>query len=393
MKLRKIDYLPTDLAQVKNAPQFKRFNLFGLRFGPTRVRELRLSVNDGDATLLAQVRLGKTWVSLPAEMVDAMAERRLALDTHRAILASLEAPMAARPAAPGLAASSSGGVQVGRSASAPDLAGPGLQRRNALRRSVSAPAGEGAAASDNPSFRAPLASARRPVLQRAPSYAASLAAAVETYDDASSAHSGTDSLGLSHGTTVSTPPTSAPSTPLALHTEPYLAAAAVAYCETLARPETYGTEVELAAMAELLRRPIQVLTAHKNAEGDPAGPYRYTQWQTYRPAMAPAVDATPIKLLLDGGGTGSVQETNGNHFVPLVTQAYDRAMSADEVAMARGRAAAGGWCLFDAVGQQAGLSKEEVRASTVAYLRTNMDVLHLVHIGDSGLSLADAMRK
>lgn len=393
MKLRKIDYLPTDLAQVKNAREFKRFNFFGLRFGPTRVRELRLAVNDGDATLSAQVRLGKTWVSLPAKMVDAMAERRFAFDTDRAIIASLEAPMAARPDAPHFAARTNGGVQVGRSASAPDLSGPGLQRRNALRRSVSAPADDGAVADDHASFKAPLASAQRPVLQRAPSYPASLAAKIETYDDASSVHSGTSSPGLSYGTTVSTPPTSAPTTPLALSTEPHFAAAATAYCDRLALAGTYGTEVELAAMAELLRRPIQVLTAHKNTAGDPAGPYRYTQWQTFRPAMAPAVDATPIKLLLDGGGTGSVEQTNGNHFVPLVTQAYDRSMSADEVAMARGRAAPGGWCLFDAVGQQAGLSKEAVRASTVAYLRTNMDVLHLVHIGDSGLSLADAMLK
>lgn len=352
-----LGYLPADLAQVRAAPEFKRFNFFGLRFGSSRVRDLRLAVSEDGLRLQAEVRLGKkTWVKVPAAMVDAMAERRFALDTDRAIQASLSAPLAVRPLAPEVDVGA--GLRRPRADSAPLPAGPGLQRSNAIRRTVSAPQVTEVLDAE---VKLPRSPAQRPAVFRAPSMA-SFVGEVGVWDDESATTASPGSpASASHVSVASTPATSLAAS---VEMSDALPATVRAYCDKMAASGEYGRELEVRALAEVMGRPIYVVQEYfasreghdpelvrvmDEAAGGRASVYQLTQ--AAEPSR-PVAGAEPIVLLLEGGGHGADRDTSGNHYVPMNTNDPAGPWLPTRVNGLRGKALGNGDCLFYAVSQR-----------------------------------------
>lgn len=404
MKFTTIPTLKSDLQQLREVPPL-RLRLFGRSFGPSlKASELRLRASD-DGRLRAQVRFGFFWLKMPESLLEPIVARHFALDTKRALLASIENPHVAVPPR------------------------PVLQRANAMRRVSPPVAAESAPSAPQmrevaAEHRVHFVEASRPELVRHNSFSA----VVENADDDSSQSSSGRSDGSSASSSqLSTPPSSFVQSPqLGAHAGVDLDA----YCDLMAqnvapgRPyATFGTQVEARALADVTGRPVYVLS--EVLQPGVAG-LSYGKHQIYFPSEGLDVSAKPIALLLKGGGTGA--KTNGNHYEPLtgdalgglwtpelLVSAYSANGRADavldnfwtpaRVATLRGSSLTDGNCLFDAVGQQlaeaqgtpaasnSGRARADIpeahaladnlRQQTVAFLRANAkDTLVSLHTGE-----------
>lgn len=379
MKFTTIPTLKSDLQQLREVPPL-RLRLFGRSFGPSlKASELRLRASD-DGRLRAQVRFGFFWLKMPESLLEPIVARHFALDTKRALLASMENPHVAVPPR------------------------PVLQRANAMRRVPSPAAAE---ATPSPAqLRAFDAERKVRFVEITPSPLTrhnSFSAVVESADE-DSAHSASS---WSSGSSTTSSQQSTPASSLVA--SPVLAANTSvdldAYCDVMAqdvgpgrRSATYGTEVEVRALADITGRPIyvlsEVLTPNANGKGTTVS---YDKHQIYFPSEGLDVAAAPIALLLGGGGTG--KDTQRNHYEPLtganvsalwtpelLTGLYGLEEGANAVLEAfwtpkvvldaRGQALDNGNCLFDAVGQQLAEARGTPAAVGARVPRTDIPEAH-----------------
>ena len=355
--------LPADLAAVQRAKEYKRFNFFGFRFGPSKVKGLRLVADPASGALNAQVKIGRKWKDVGDALLNEIAVRHIDLAVHTAQLGLAPyLPVAAASVPP---------------------AATTLRRRGALRRATSAPPIlEGtpfakvvvpARAPSAPSSpRMGQVASARPVLTRATSVASARA----------------DLQGVAEPKAAVDP-------------------LVKAYCDAMRKPHTYAGDLEIYALEQLFDLTIAVVRdvpdlkneANPDARvlvvnragaagaaadaAEAAAAAAGADAATAAAAGAAAADAAVAAnkatiALLHTGTNKNFSSTSLLHFRPLVGFDAGRLRLNDpakpEVAAHAAVSLGNGQCLFDSVRQLLPGGTEDAQAlreRAVAWLAAN----------------------